>query len=160
VRSDLQRKLSNGERGLAIGPIPRRRPLLERSPQHRVERGLAVIFHVVYNHASVDQNHYWNYDGYERDGGIYFANGGDSAHFIQWESLRSAHGWCALTTEPRQSSTKTQMRRTICRSSNRRKTWRSAGRFTLGAGAGAVVAAEAVVVVGFRSAAGALPEGE
>lgn len=42
-------------------------------------RGIAVIFDVVYNHASIDDNHYWNYDGYTNDGGIYFEGGGDSA---------------------------------------------------------------------------------
>jgi 1,4-alpha-glucan branching enzyme len=41
-------------------------------------RGLAVIFDVVYNHASIDQNPYWDYDGYANDGGIYFEGGGDS----------------------------------------------------------------------------------
>jgi 1,4-alpha-glucan branching enzyme len=41
-------------------------------------RGLAVIFDVVYNHASIDQNPYWNYDGDTHDGGIYFEGGGDS----------------------------------------------------------------------------------
>jgi 1,4-alpha-glucan branching enzyme len=44
---------------------------------HRL--GLAVIFDVVYNHASVDRNYYWNYDGYDLDGGIYFEGGGDSS---------------------------------------------------------------------------------
>jgi 1,4-alpha-glucan branching enzyme len=43
-------------------------------------RGLAVIFDVVYNHASIDQNHYWNFDGYDFDGGIYFEGGGDSPY--------------------------------------------------------------------------------
>jgi len=42
-------------------------------------RGIAVIFDVVYNHASTDDNHYWDYDGYEFDGGIYFEKGGDSS---------------------------------------------------------------------------------
>lgn len=42
------------------------------------KRGLAVIFDVVYNHASIDQNHYWEYDGNAVDGGIYFQGGGDS----------------------------------------------------------------------------------
>jgi 1,4-alpha-glucan branching enzyme len=42
------------------------------------KRGISVIFDLVYNHASIDDNHYWNYDGYERDGGIYFEGGGDS----------------------------------------------------------------------------------
>ncbi len=42
------------------------------------KRGLAVIFDVVYNHASIDQNVYWEYDGYANDGGIYFEGGGDS----------------------------------------------------------------------------------
>ena len=38
-------------------------------------RGLAVIFDVVYNHASTDINHYWEYDGDTHDGGIYFEGG-------------------------------------------------------------------------------------
>jgi len=42
------------------------------------QRGLAVIFDVVYNHASIDHNAYWDYDGYAHDGGIYFEGGGDS----------------------------------------------------------------------------------
>jgi 1,4-alpha-glucan branching enzyme len=42
------------------------------------ECGLAVIFDVVYSHASVDHNYYWNYDGYGNDGGIYFEGGGES----------------------------------------------------------------------------------
>jgi 1,4-alpha-glucan branching enzyme len=41
-------------------------------------RGLAVIFDVVYNHASIDENLYWDYDGPAGDGGIYFEGGGDS----------------------------------------------------------------------------------
>ena len=40
--------------------------------------GLAVIFDVVYNHASIDHNYYWDYDGYSVDGGIYFEGGGYS----------------------------------------------------------------------------------
>ena len=42
------------------------------------KRGLAVIFDVVYNHASIDENHYWEYDD-KVDGGIYFQGGGDSS---------------------------------------------------------------------------------
>ena len=42
------------------------------------QRGLAVLFDVVYNHASVNDNRYWEYDGMTHDGGIYFENGGDS----------------------------------------------------------------------------------
>jgi 1,4-alpha-glucan branching enzyme len=41
-------------------------------------KGLAVIFDVVYNHASTIENRYWEYDGDDRDGGIYFRDGGDS----------------------------------------------------------------------------------
>jgi 1,4-alpha-glucan branching enzyme len=41
--------------------------------------GLAVIFDVVYNHMSVDQNYYWNFDACKVDGGIYFERGGESA---------------------------------------------------------------------------------
>lgn len=43
------------------------------------KRGLAVIFDVVFNHASIDRNYYWEYDGYSFDGGIYFERGGDSS---------------------------------------------------------------------------------
>jgi 1,4-alpha-glucan branching enzyme len=39
---------------------------------------LAVIFDVVYNHASTVENRYWEYDGKTGDGGIYFWGGGDS----------------------------------------------------------------------------------
>jgi 1,4-alpha-glucan branching enzyme len=52
--------------------------------------GLAVIFDVVYNHASTDQNYYWNFDACKEDGGIYFEHGGESnfghkpAHW-KWE---------------------------------------------------------------------------
>ena len=42
------------------------------------QKGLAVIFDVVYNHASTDHNRYWEYDGDTHDGGIYFNGGGDS----------------------------------------------------------------------------------
>jgi 1,4-alpha-glucan branching enzyme len=41
-------------------------------------KGLAVIFDVVYNHASTHGNRYWEYDGDQREGGIYFWNSGDS----------------------------------------------------------------------------------
>jgi 1,4-alpha-glucan branching enzyme len=41
-------------------------------------KGLAVIFDVVYNHAATDGNQYWEYDGYNTDGGIYFEGGGDT----------------------------------------------------------------------------------
>jgi 1,4-alpha-glucan branching enzyme len=41
-------------------------------------KGLAVIFDVVYNHASTTGNRYWEYDGDRQDGGIYFREGGDS----------------------------------------------------------------------------------
>ncbi|MEO8183306.1 MAG: alpha-amylase family glycosyl hydrolase [Deltaproteobacteria bacterium] len=43
------------------------------------EKGLAVIFDVVYNHAATDGNQYWQYDGDSNDkGGIYFEGGGDT----------------------------------------------------------------------------------
>ena len=42
------------------------------------QTGLAVIFDVVYNHASTSANRYWEYDGMNFDGGIYFENGGDT----------------------------------------------------------------------------------
>jgi 1,4-alpha-glucan branching enzyme len=37
--------------------------------------GLAVIFDVVYNHAGPGDNALWGFDGYDRDGGIYFEGG-------------------------------------------------------------------------------------
>ncbi|MEF8702786.1 MAG: alpha-amylase family glycosyl hydrolase [Candidatus Accumulibacter sp. UW26] len=37
--------------------------------------GLAVIFDVVYNHAGPGDNVLWEFDGYARDGGIYFEGG-------------------------------------------------------------------------------------
>lgn len=37
--------------------------------------GLAVIFDVVYNHAGPGDNVLWEFDGYTRDGGIYFEDG-------------------------------------------------------------------------------------
>jgi 1,4-alpha-glucan branching enzyme len=42
------------------------------------QKDLAVIFDVVYNHASTQSNRLWNYDGDDHDGGIYFEKGGDS----------------------------------------------------------------------------------
>jgi 1,4-alpha-glucan branching enzyme len=41
-------------------------------------KGLAVLFDVVYNHGATEGNRLWNYDGQDRDGGIYFEDGGDS----------------------------------------------------------------------------------
>ena len=41
-------------------------------------QGLAVIFDVVYNHASIDHNFFWNFDECKVDGGIYFEKGGES----------------------------------------------------------------------------------
>lgn len=39
-------------------------------------KGLAFILDVVYNHAGINDNRYWRYDGnYAGDGGIYFVNG-------------------------------------------------------------------------------------
>ncbi|MCO6045088.1 alpha-amylase family glycosyl hydrolase [Aeoliella sp. ICT_H6.2] len=38
-------------------------------------KGLAVIFDVVYNHAGPGDNVLWQFDGYEKDGGIYFEGG-------------------------------------------------------------------------------------
>jgi 1,4-alpha-glucan branching enzyme len=37
--------------------------------------GLAVVFDVVHNHLDKDDNVLWDYDGYDRDGGIYFEDG-------------------------------------------------------------------------------------
>ncbi len=42
------------------------------------QTGLAVIFDVVFNHASTSDNRYWEYDGMNFDGGIYFEGGGDT----------------------------------------------------------------------------------
>jgi len=47
------------------------RRLVDAAHRH----GLAVIFDVVYNHAGRDDNVLWAYDGYEKDGGIYFEGG-------------------------------------------------------------------------------------
>ncbi len=57
--------------------------------------GLAVIFDVVYHHASTGHNHYWQYDGNTTDdGGIYFedpfgyepARDEDGRSFAHWKS--------------------------------------------------------------------------
>jgi 1,4-alpha-glucan branching enzyme len=40
--------------------------------------GLAVIFDVVYNHAGPGDNALWEFDGYKKDGGIYFEGGQDT----------------------------------------------------------------------------------
>lgn len=50
------------------------RRLVDEAHRH----GLAVIFDVVYNHASVNDNRYWEFDGMTFDGGIYFEHGGDT----------------------------------------------------------------------------------
>jgi 1,4-alpha-glucan branching enzyme len=42
------------------------------------QRGLAVLFDVVYGHSSTDANRYWCYDGGQKDGGIYFEGGANS----------------------------------------------------------------------------------
>jgi 1,4-alpha-glucan branching enzyme len=42
------------------------------------QTGLAVIFDVVYNHASTQDNRCWEFDGMNYDGGIYFEGGGDT----------------------------------------------------------------------------------
>lgn len=42
------------------------------------QTGLAVIFDMVYNHASTSDNRYWEFDGMNFDGGIYFEGGGDT----------------------------------------------------------------------------------
>ncbi len=58
-------------------------------------QGLAVIFDVVYHHASTSHNHYWQYDGNTTDGGgIYFedpfhyepARDEDGRSFAHWKS--------------------------------------------------------------------------
>lgn len=52
------------------------------SLQHFVDAahraGLAVIFDVVYNHAGSTDNALWEYDGFTKDGGIYFEGGQDT----------------------------------------------------------------------------------
>ncbi|HLK59757.1 MAG TPA: alpha-amylase family glycosyl hydrolase [Chthonomonadaceae bacterium] len=50
------------------------RQFVEAAHQH----GLSVLLDVVYNHASTEDNRYWDYDGMFFDGGIYFENGGDT----------------------------------------------------------------------------------
>jgi 1,4-alpha-glucan branching enzyme len=40
--------------------------------------GLAVLFDVVFNHASTSDNRLWEFDGMTADGGIYFEHGGDT----------------------------------------------------------------------------------
>jgi 1,4-alpha-glucan branching enzyme len=51
-------------------------------------KGLAVILDVVYNHAAIIDNRYWQYDGNTEDGGgIYFASGHDTrfgSGFAMW----------------------------------------------------------------------------
>ena len=50
-------------------------------------QGLAVLFDVVYHHASTTQNHYWDYDGNTTDdGGIYFEDP------FRFEPLRDEDG--------------------------------------------------------------------
>jgi 1,4-alpha-glucan branching enzyme len=39
------------------------------------QRGLAVIFDVVYNHVGPADNSLWEFDGYDNEGGIYFEGG-------------------------------------------------------------------------------------
>ncbi len=57
-------------------------------------KGLAVLFDVVYHHASISHNHYWQYDGNTNDGGgIYFedpfhaepARDEDGRSFAHWK---------------------------------------------------------------------------
>ena len=58
-------------------------------------KGLAVILDVVYNHAAIQNNRYWQYDGntsgdpaQHQDGGIYFVNGHPTpwgAGFAVWQ---------------------------------------------------------------------------
>ena len=67
------------------------RTLVDAAHSH----GLAVIFDVVYHHASTSHNHYWQYDGNTTDsGGIYFedpfrcepARDEDGRSFAHWKS--------------------------------------------------------------------------
>jgi 1,4-alpha-glucan branching enzyme len=59
------------------------RSLVEAAHSH----GLAVIFDVVYHHASTSHNHYWQYDGNTTDGGgIYFEDP------FQFEPARDENG--------------------------------------------------------------------
>jgi 1,4-alpha-glucan branching enzyme len=67
------------------------RSLVDAAHRH----GLAVIFDVVYHHASTSHNHYWQYDGNTTDeGGIYFedpfhyepARDEDGRAFAHWKS--------------------------------------------------------------------------
>jgi 1,4-alpha-glucan branching enzyme len=67
------------------------RSLVDAAHRH----GLAVIFDVVYHHASTSHNHYWQYDGNTTDeGGIYFedpfhyepARDEDGRSFAHWKS--------------------------------------------------------------------------
>jgi len=52
------------------------------------DRGLAVLFDVVYSHAATDDNRYWRYDGnFRGGGGPYFENGHDTRFgrgFAMW----------------------------------------------------------------------------
>jgi 1,4-alpha-glucan branching enzyme len=66
------------------------RSLVDAAHRH----GLAVIFDVVYHHASTSHNHYWQYDGNTTDeGGIYFedpfhyepARDEDGRSFAHWK---------------------------------------------------------------------------
>ncbi len=66
------------------------RRLVDAAHRH----GLAVLFDVVYHHASTTQNHYWEYDGNTTDnGGIYFEDpfqfeplrDEDSRSFAHWK---------------------------------------------------------------------------
>jgi 1,4-alpha-glucan branching enzyme len=50
------------------------------------QTGLAVIFDMVYNHASTRDNRYWEFDGMNFDGGIYFEGGGDTP--FGWNLVR------------------------------------------------------------------------
>ena len=67
------------------------RSLVEAAHRH----GLAVLFDVVYHHASTTHNHYWQYDGNTTDdGGIYFedpfgyepARDEDGRSFAHWKA--------------------------------------------------------------------------